>query len=339
MKKFMIFFTLALFLYCCQSKEENLIKENNASKSIHQQEMEYYKQHGFDPTKISLTVLKDELLVDGKIGGFRYPQFTNNGNRIFFTNDNFSEIWFYDFVTETIEKIVAFPQCGLNFQISENGNIIYYRNKVTHGKKSYSILSYSIDTKKTDVILTSDKRITTPLLVGSEIFVLEETKPLSINLTNNSVSSTFSNPFLFVENNKLVRVNNKIDTLSIPNDVKAISANYSKDRENIFVLTSNIGILIYDKLGNPINNFKNSVYIQKLLKSSLVVFTNEEYENDRISSSKMYLGFLTSNKSLELFPKEKSNKFYPDWSPTENKIVYITEDGSIRIVSIKIENL
>ncbi|MCB9250348.1 MAG: hypothetical protein H6613_18250 [Ignavibacteriales bacterium] len=334
MKKLFLLITMITLISCSQNKNNEEQIKHDGDKSIQQQESE---KHNFDSADLKFEVLENKTLVDGKLGHFQLPQFSADGKRLFFTNINYGEIWMWDFTNETLEKIVSLPQCGINFQISENGNTLYFRNKVTKGKKSFSIMSYTIDTKSVDVIYTSERRISTPILLNSSIYILEDDKPININLADNLTSEKFPQPFLFASNDKLIKVSNKIDTLSIPNNEKAISVKYSKDGENIFVLTSSIGVLVYDKMANPINNLTSSGFVRKLYKSNLLLFTEEEDQNDKIINSKLFIGFLNSDKKFEILQNEKSPKFYPDWSPTENKIVYVTEDGSIKLVSFNIE--
>ncbi|MBK8947021.1 MAG: hypothetical protein IPM32_17375 [Ignavibacteriae bacterium] len=325
-----IFIMMILFISSCKQEKDKIIEEK---KSIHQHDLEKEKT---DFANFKLEIVENKILVDKSIGRFRNPQFSIDGKKVFFTTEDFNEIWFYDLSNDAINKLVSLPQCGFNFQISKNGDVLYFRNKVTKGKKSFSILSYEINTKKIDVIYNSDFRLSPPILADSLIYFVENEIPKNVNLLNKTISDAFNKPFFFVENNVLKKVDNKIDTLNIPNNIKPIECFYSKDLENIFVLTNTIGFLLYNKIGEPINIIKDAGFISKLFKSNLLVFTKEKYDDQKLSYSKMFIGFIDSDKEFEILTDEKYQKLYPDWSPTKNKIVFATEYGDIRIITFNI---
>ncbi|MBK7107230.1 MAG: hypothetical protein IPH62_18300 [Ignavibacteriae bacterium] len=329
MKKILYLFLIFIISNCTKEKEV-VIEEK---KSIHQQDFENAK---LNSSNINIEIIENKILVDKAIGKFRNPKFSVDGKKIFFTTEDFSQLWIYDLTNETINKLISLPQCGVNFQISKTGEYIYFRNKVTQGKKTFSILSYSLNTKKINVIYNSDKRLSPPLLVDSLIYLVEDGTPLNINLSNSKISKEFKIPFLFVNNNVFLKASKNIDTLKIPNNIKPIESYYSKDLENIFLLTNSIGFLIYNKFGEPINNFKKAGFLSKLYKSNLVIFTKEIFNDQQLKDSKMFIGFLDGDKEIEILEDEKYQKLYPDWSPIENKIVFATEFGEIRIISFNI---
>lgn len=335
MKNFRWFIFIIIFISCGQNKKtEKNPEEKGEHESIHQQDLEKY---GKSNSQFNFEIVENKTLIDTTIGNFTDPRFSIDGKKLFFTSANYSEIWVYNLNEETLNKLVSLPQCGVNFQISDNGEKVYFRNKVTDRKKSYSILSYSLNKKTMEVLYTSKKRISPPLLNGNNLYFLEDDKPKSISTTDHLKSGKFTSPFIYVLDNKLFkRDSSKITSLSLPPNVIPVSCGYSKDRQNVFVLTTNMGIVICDKNGIPINNIKDANVVSKLYKSSLLVFTKETDSNNKIVSSKMFIGFLNSDKNSEILQKNKSQKFSPDWSPTENKIIFTTANGAIKMISFNI---
>ncbi|MBK7979839.1 MAG: hypothetical protein IPK06_07500 [Ignavibacteriae bacterium] len=331
MKNIFPIFIILLFTFCGQEKE---IQNEAGKESVHKEDWKKANA-GFENMKIE--ILENKILVENKIGKFRDPKFSTDGTKIFFTTENFNEIWLYNLKEETLNKIITLPQCGYNFQISEDGENVLFRNKVNQGKKSFSILSYSLKNKAINVIYASDKRLSPPILGDSLIYCLEEAKPVCINYNSKKVQTNFSSPFLFVENNKLQKATEKIDTLKIPNNIEPVESYYSKDLENVFVLTKSIGIIVYSKLGDPINIIKEANYISKLYKSNLIVFTKEVKGEEQKISTKLFIGFLESNKEIEILADTDYQKLYPDWSPIENKIVFATESGDLKIIHFNIQ--
>jgi len=351
-KIFIIVFGLMFF--SCSNKNETENIDNNRGhevelegrKSIHQEEWEKHKNDR-KTTETSLSNFEIEVeniisITNKNLGSFNYPQFTIDGKNIIYTTNDYNQLWIYNLESADNNKLVSLPKCGYKYQESNDGKYIYFRNKATNGKRSggtYSIFKYSLENKNLDVIYTSLKRLSPPVLIDSFIYLLEDDKPISIDVNTNIVSKKFNHPYFYVRNNQLIRAYENIDTVKNPNDIKFINCNYSKDNQNIIALTANNGIILFDLEGNLVNRFNNAITLKKLHKSNLVLFTIEKDDGQKIVSSTLHMGFTNSDKSIDLDLKEAELIFNPDWSPTDNKIVYVSVSGIIKIISFKIEKI
>jgi hypothetical protein len=235
------------------------------------------------------------------------------------------------------------PQCGFRFQIAENNDEIYFRNKGTlkdQKKQVYSIYKYLISQDKIEPVYNSEDRISQLLLKGNSIYFLENKEPIFLNLLNKSLMKKFDFPYFFVQNDLLMRASKTLDTIKYSGkDYRFISREYSKDKEAVFVLTANDGILILNLDGEILNHYKTAVGISKLYKSNLVVFTEEKDDGMKIISSKIKFGFLNSDNKISIFKDFNNQIFNPDWSPVNNKIAYSSDNGTINILSFNIEKL
>lgn len=336
--------TVILLLFGCgnQNREEQNVSEQ---KSAHQEHAEDYsdksgnKKSG-DIYKIAINNIKS--LTEASLGSFDHPQFTINGKYLVFTTNNFSQLWLYSFVDETVEKIVELPQCGVSFQIAYNSDDIYFRDRAIKGKKRggvFSILKYSISEKKIDVVYNSENRISRPIYNNGHLYFLENEVPKSINIITNKVAPKFSETFFYVENNNLIKMGIDKDTISYSNkNFKFISCEYSKDGECIFALSANEGVVALDLNGKPINVLSKAITVSKLYKSNLLVYAEEVDDGQKILSSNLHIGFMDSSKSIKLDNENNEIRINPDWSPTDNKIAYATDNGIIKIISFNIEN-
>ena len=254
---------------------------------------------------------------------------------------DYSEIWRYNLKSNFSEKLVEMQSSGVNFQISFDGNTIYFRNKATSGKRSssmYSILKHSIPDKKNELIFSSKERISTPILVYDWLYFIQDGKPKSFNLITNQIGSEFKTPFYYVDDNYLIKYTVKPDTIMLENgSYKFINCNYTTDLGFITILTASQGIVVLDIEGNLINTFRGAKSIDKLSYSNLVVYTEEEDDGKQITSSELFIGFLNSNKKLKIDNPENELRFNPRWSNNKNMITYTNGQGQIKTITLNVD--
>jgi len=337
------------FVFGCQSnqKEEKLKSdptENGVSgqKSIHQEDLEKYGANLENDFDLDYQIVFEEIkdITNKDLGFFQHPKFTNDGKNLVFTNENYSEIWLYDFENELVEKIVSLPNCGNNFQLSGDGKSIFFRNKAKNGKRGgiYSILKYSILDGNIDVVYKTENRISTPILKKRALYFLEKGISKKINISDNKFSEFNNDSFFYVENNLLIKDTGKKDTISFnKKNYKFINCIASKTGDHIFALTANNGVQVITGNGKIINSYPDAISISNALNSNLVVFTEESDDGQKIIGSDLYIGFLNSSKKIKMDNSVNELRFNPDWSPVDNRIVYITKNGLVKIILFNIE--
>jgi len=353
LKKITIGLILLILVSCSaeKSKMENQkedIKKTEKQKpgehkSIHRQEWEEHKGKDLNKhlgsTKLDIKIEKTETITANVNKHFISPSFSIIGDNLIFTTEGYNGIWSYNLTKETIRQLNSLPGSGYKFEISNDGKKIYFRNKTftkNNPKAQYTIVEQSIENKKMNILYISKNVLTPPVQLGNEILFLENDKPKSYNLKNKKVSGNVTSSFITVVNNKLLKfTGNKSEEISL-NGMKPVSAKYTFDKENIICLTATKGVLLLDKNGIPINNFPKAFSLSKLNNSNLVVFTEEEDNGKQIIKSELYVGFTNSDKKIKLSNLEDKKVFNPVWSPKGNKIACNTEDGKIKIITLKI---
>lgn len=354
MKTKVILFLSIVFLWSCSDSKTEIDKKNGIEKttdngehiSIHQQEQEENKNNkninNFGESTILVEAISVEEITDDLSERFAAPEFTSDGTKIIFTTENYIGIWGYDIPKKTIQQINSIPGSGYKFSVSKDGEKIYFRNKTQKGQRhgsKYSIIEQDITTKKMNVLYTSTKMLTTPIVFNGSLHFLEDGKLKSLSLKSESnVDAKIVQPVYFVVDNKLMKYELNSKPKEIPlNKLKAISIEYTNDYINTICLTANNGLLLLDLNGNVLNNFDKARNLTKLSKSSLVAFVEEEDDGTKITKSKMYIGFVSSNKKRNITNMNDENIFSPSWSPIENKIVYSTDEGKLKIVELNIK--
>ena len=339
---------LALFGCGNKTQDEKVTSDQNLEehKSTHESDWEEYSDktvNNIESANYKVVFNEVKEITEKSAGSFINPKFTNNGKYLIFTNENYGQIWVYEVFKKTLKKVVEMPQCGFRFQLAENNNDIYFRNKAAKGKQKeqvYSIFKYSISKDETELVYNTDTRISQLLLKGNSLYFLENKQPNVLNLKTKSLVTKFDFPYFYVQNDLLIRAAKSQDTIKYSNkDYRFISCEYSKDRDAVFVLTANRGTIIINLSGEIIRQFKTAAVISKLYKSNLIVFTEKKDDGMRILSSNLKFGFFNSNNKINIPSNFNSQIFNPDWSPIDNKLAYTSDNGIINILSFNIEKI
>ncbi|PID58994.1 MAG: hypothetical protein CR986_07260 [Ignavibacteriae bacterium] len=346
MKKIFISLIILLIVSCSNNKDTSEKKSVSEKQQIEVQQSAHKKDYEKNK-KVELNgdykivVEKISPITKKEDGSFNNPVFSNNGNFVFFTNSSFSQIWVYDCKKKSYEKIIESQQAGANFQVSEDGNEIYFRTKDFRNTagKTFSIMKYSLVKKELKTIYSSNDRISYPKLLDKKLYFQENNNPKSFNIKANKTDENFDPPFYFVQNNNLIKYNGSSESVRLNNKkLKFVNVNYTKDGQFIKALTKNNGVMLMNLKTEPINLYRNAITLSKLFNSNLVVFASEKNDGMKLTNSELFVGFLGSNRVIPITNSNSEQRFNPDWSPTENKIVYNNNEGVIKIISFKIEN-
>lgn len=341
MKTLITISILIILTGCGKSKKIDTASTADSS-SIHQVESKLNSANESLIYSENLSIkLTDENIITADLEGkYSNPKFSPDGKSLFFTNDNYSEIWMYDISQKAIQQISSLPGSGYKFFLSNDYSKIYFRNKVARSKNKNrinSIIEEEIGTKNHTILYKTENSISPPVIISEQIFFIENDSAKCFDLSSKTIIPNSDSPFLFIAQNKLYKFKyGKIFSLS-ENRSDYVDLEYSINNKYVKCLTKSNGVEILDSEGNLINTYKDAVALSILKNSNLVLFNNEADDGVTIRESDLYLGFLNSNKIVKLENKNDEKRFHPSWSPTENKIAYNTDKGVIKIVSFNIE--
>ena len=166
--------------------------------------------------------IKAELieLTKAEDGKFYNPKFTSSGNKIVFTNDTYTGLWYYDFNTKVVNQLNPSIGAGINFDISKVEEKVYFRLQSTSAKgniKNYSIAEQDIETRMINILYTSQNKLSAPkaLSDGNVAFLLNG----DIKFLNKSTKN-------FIENYKAENIVAFADSNSIKFKYKNIEKTF-----------------------------------------------------------------------------------------------------------------
>ena len=342
MKVIITVFLLFAFVGCKSQNENSNKSDIDNNRSTHEAEAKDQSKKNnviySDNFKIKLD---NEIVVgEGLNESFINPQFSGDGNKLFFTNNNYSQIWVYDIVKKEQVQISSLPGSGYKFAVSNNGLNVYSRFskiRAADRKKVNSIIEQVIGGNTQNIIFRGKQNLSYPVCLKDNLFFTHKDSVKVYNLTSKSFLSKSDLPFLYLSENKLYKykygkVFNLFDNRNDFVDVK-----YSADSKYVICLTKNNGVEVIDTEGNFINSYKGAVTLSILPNSNLVIFNKETDNGVTISNSELFIGFLNSDRVIALQNDKNEQRFHPIWSPKENKIAFFTDNGLIKIVSFNIE--
>ncbi|MDX1702140.1 MAG: hypothetical protein R3250_16055, partial [Melioribacteraceae bacterium] len=142
----------------------------------------------------------------------------------------------------------------------------------------------------------------------------------------------------YVADNFLLKVTEKIDTVTfVGASYKYINCRYSHDLGYIAALTSNNGIAVFDIEGTYLKNFPGASELDKLSGSSLVVYSSDKDDGQKIIESNLFIGFLNSDQKIMISNEKSEQRYNPSWSALQNKIAFANDEGQIKTVSFNFE--
>lgn len=351
--KYLISILFSLILFSCSGKQESGDQLDQSSveegmqehKSIHQEEWEKYGKNANEISADADYIIKiEETVAVNNTEEVRLvnPSFTSDGKFLILSSENFNELWQYNFADRSLKKIIELPGCGNGFKLLSNPEKIVFRAKEKSETKKwggiYSIMSYTFSSKKVDVLHKSEKRLSAPTVIAGNIYFLENDEAKCFNPINKQFLIVFPDPFIFVQNDLLIRTLPERDTLKFREaDLKFVNAEYSNNGQFVFALTAINGTLILNRTNQQFTQNKKASNISKLSSSNLISFTSEIDDGQRTAQSEIYLGFINNDKSVKFPNPEGELRFNPDWSPVENKIAYNTASGAVKILSFNLE--
>lgn len=350
--KFIIAILFSLLLFSCSGEQTDGERNEKSSaegvkehKSIHQLEWEKYGNNENEISADADYIIKvEETVAVNNTEEVRLvnPRFTSDGKILILSSENYNELWQYNLADRSLEKIIEMPVCGNGFKLLSNPGRIVFRTKEQRENKKwgpiYSIMSYTFTNKKVELLHKSEKRLSIPTVIAGNIYFLEDEHAKCFSPIIKQFSDVFPDPFIFAQNDLLIRTLPKRDTLKFrETNLKFVKAEYSNDGKFVFAITANNGTLILNRTNQQFSQNKNASNISKLSSSNLISFTSEIDDGQRTTKSEIYLGFIDNDKSVKFPNAEGELRFNPDWSPVENKIAYNTSSGEVKILSFNLE--
>jgi len=283
-----------------------------------------------------------EVLTDTAEGRFYHPTFSNYGQWIFFTSQNYKGIWYYSFPSRIVTQLSDANGIGYKFAIGKLDKKIYYRLKIRSGYKrevNYSLVEQDIDSKKITILLSSKERISPPVIIDKNtLLYFKKGKMHLIDLsTKTEKYGDETTNLILTLDNKLIKIKyGKITKINNPNPGNILFAVKSPVSEDIAFEVKGKGLFIKELNGKTIQ-IKNGLQPAWSPDGRMIVFVKEKSDGMTIMESKIFIAAVPLLKEFNLLANKNISASNPAWSPDGKKLVFNSDEGEIILASLDIQ--
>lgn len=278
-----------------------------------------------------INIKRTEKLTLSRSQAWSHPQFSPAGGLIYFTNLDGNGIWEYSLKTRTTRQLTSDPKSGLSFTIATDGKSLVYRR---------SQQDESGRTRKQDIILMNlAKRSTSVLASGSDVSAPSFANNVPVYSTRSKTevlartAGTANITVLGIENTKIaLNVNGKKTLLDPLGGGSYVWPVLSPDKRQLVAYEMDQGAFVCDLAGTVINKLGRRDAPSWTRSGKWIVYMDDKDDGHKLLSSEICAVSPDGKMIVPLTSTPGLHEMYPQCSPTENKIVCSTSDGSIVIL-------
>ena len=278
-----------------------------------------------------ITITRTERLDLPRSNSWSHPQFSPSGNLIYFTNIDGDGIWEYSPATKTIRQITADAKSGLAFDLSADGTSIIYR------RTQYDRLGR---TRTQDVVLMDLGRLSQNVVAsGSDLPTptFSENAPVYSRKSKieklPKTASVNAVTILGIEDTKIAINVNGIKVLLDPLGAGSyIWPALSPDKQQIVAYEMDRGAFVCSPRGVLISRLGRRDAPSWARSGRWIVYMDDKDDGHKLLSSDIFAVSPDGKSVSQLTATTGVLEMYPQCSPTENRIVCSTSDGTILVL-------
>jgi len=275
-----------------------------------------------------ITIKRTERLALSRSQSWSHPQFSPTGGLIYFTNLDGNGIWEYSPRTRAVRQITSDPKSGLAFNVSNDGKSIIYRR---------TLLDKSGRTRKQDVVLMNIARRSSRVLTsGSDVSIpsFAENAPVySTKSKTEGLAGTANVSIIGIEETKIaVNMNGTKKILDPLGNGSYVWPVLSPDKRQIAAYEMDRGAFVCNLRGTVISRLGRRDAPSWTRSGRWIVYMEDKDDGHKLLSSDIFAVTPDGKSVVQLTSTTGVFELYPQCSPTENKIVCSTSDGSILVL-------
>ncbi|MCX6134971.1 MAG: hypothetical protein NTU47_14255 [Ignavibacteriales bacterium] len=278
-----------------------------------------------------ITITRTEKLTLSGSNTWSHPQFSPTGSLIYFTSVDGNGIWEYTPRTKSIRQITSDAKSGLAYNISADGKSIIYR-RTQHDKTGR--------TRRQDVVLMNlAKRSQTVVASGTDLSAPSFSDNVPVYSTKSRIdklpkSAAVTNvSILGIEDTKIALNVNGTKTLLDPlGKGSYVWPALSPDKQQIVAYEMDRGAFVCNLRGAVISRLGRRDAPSWVRSGKWIVYMEDKDDGHKLLSSDLFAVSPDGKTVTQLTSTAGILELYPQCSPTENKIVCSTSDGSILVL-------
>ena len=274
-------------------------------------------------------------------GEYFYPQFSNDGSKIFFTSVNYTGIYYYDFNQNKIKTVTKETGAGYEYSLTSDDSIVYYRtDNYIDGKKYSSIKAVNLRNLEQRLIINNQRNLSTPKVLadGNVAYDLDTTLESNLSEKNLKKSLSQNDLLVFIENSKIALYNNGNKIILTPaGEGNYIWPSVSPDQSMLLFTLAGKGTFISDLDGNIISKIGNANAPKWSSDSKWIIYMVDKDNGEYVTSSDIFISSVDGNTKLQITDTKDKIEMYPQFNALNNKIVCNTYNGRILLIELNKE--
>lgn len=280
-------------------------------------------------------------IMNSSEGAFYYPRFGLKGEKVFLTNVDYSGIFYFDTKLKSINTLIDAKGTGLNYIQKEN-DVYFVLPAISErtNRRVYSLAKLNIDSKKIDIIYTSNHGIksinafteTLSFFVNDSVKFYDFVNKKFIDKVEYPEVSVYS----FNKDEVIIFRNGELKKF-IPFENYMISNLKEIDDTNLLIEIAGKGIYKLSLESYETEFLTDEiVYLDVLKNSNLAVGMKQENDGLKETKSEIFLFDLDKKELRNITQSFNTTALNPSFSRDGLKIVFNTLEGDIYLMSLKI---
>ena len=289
----------------------------------------------------SVTVTKKINLNDPDQGFFYYPRFTPDGTKIILTSSNYRGLSYYDLSTKRIIFLNDMPGAGLDFCFSSDNMAIFFKSDTLQNRRRYYNI-FRQDLRSQDIYKLNKQSIQKVRgLARNDKNVLiywVDNRAIGIDLNSGeSVPATTSKPQYSLQGDKFIVLQNEAYNKYTPfPNQNLIWIESIPLSSHILIYVVGHGLYNFnpeDTSSTPIGDFRAA---RCSPDARLLAYMRDEDDGHRIIGSDIFVATMDDQRTFAVTDTKDEIEMYPEWAPDGQNLVFHTESGVIKLVSLQI---
>jgi Tol biopolymer transport system component len=281
--------------------------------------------------RAQIRVTRTENVPLARTHAWSHPQFSPGGDSIFFTDLDGNGIWEYSLKARSARQITSDPKSGMAFTVSSDGKSMLYRRTLEDraGRTRKQDIVLMDLAKRSSSVLISGSDVSIPAFAGSVPVYSVQSKTEGLSKLAGMRDVTV----LGIENQKIALSINGTKTLLDPlGNGSYVWPVLSPDKQLLVAYEMDRGAFITDLRGTVIIKLGRRDAPTWTRSGKWIVYMEDKDDGDKLLSSDIFAMSPDGKSVIQLTSTSTVLELNPQCSPTENKIVCNTADGTIVIL-------
>ncbi|MBI9070072.1 MAG: DUF5050 domain-containing protein [Melioribacteraceae bacterium] len=271
-------------------------------------------------------------------GFFNTPVFSNNGEKVFFANQNYSEVWSCDADGKNIKLVAEGKRIAQSFVLSGDDRILYAIEKNKRGKRGEDLLlRFDLSSGKKSVLYKSAKGLVNLELTDNELIFLEDDKIQSYDIVLSKLNVTLvSEKSVYQINGTVIKVfkENGVEVIKPFEDKNILWVEKFHSCSNVLFSVAGDKTYLADEncsIIKPLGDIRNP---KISWDDTMVAYYLDKDDGMKITGSDIFVKEIESGKEFMITDSKDVQETNPDWAKDGESLVYATDEGIIKLVKL-----